>query len=382
MILTAKAIGIAAAALIGGGLLATGIPLMNSNYDVSGRVTFNSVPVLGAEVCLVNSNAYVKMASQAQERENFSASAYETAYRRLQSDFAQKAQAALEKFKAEHKEEPAAEAKTQDAGKLPDESELAEIEKRVKNYKEYALYCRKRAQESQAGRTMYEKGAEFWEAKLETLKEKGRLVFDEASVNYSVEEKKYAGIGDEPVQIISKVQRVTPEELAVMNVLEVKPENQKQAKAVKDKDAKFDAEKYIDKDAVMKAAEQVSSQIAENLKNMSSREDEALVQGQIEKVMTDDNGAFAFKNPAIKPGLYGVYLDHNTLTPSGDLLPVRWLVPAYVEKKPFSFKKSLVLTLDEKNMDTEVINDGASPKKADIYARFMEDLKAEAAKIK
>jgi len=33
-------------------------------------------------------------------------------------------------------------------------------------------------------------------------------------------------------------------------------------------------------------------------------------------------------------------------------------------------------------MDTEVINDGASPKKADIYARFMEDLKAEAAKIK
>ena len=63
MILTAKAIGIAAAALIGGGLLATGIPLMNSNYDVSGRVTFNSVPVLGAEVCLVNSNAYVKMYS-------------------------------------------------------------------------------------------------------------------------------------------------------------------------------------------------------------------------------------------------------------------------------------------------------------------------------
>ena len=382
MILTAKAIGIAGAALLGGALLAAGLPLVNSNYDVSGRVTFNNVPVMGAEVCLVNSNAYVKMASKAQERANLSDSAYDTAYRRLQSEFAKKAQEALEKFKAEHKEEPEKKVKEQEGGKLPDESELAEIAKRVKNYKEYALYCRKRAQESQAGRAMYEKGAEFWEAKLETLKEKGRLVFDEASFNYNVEEKQYAGIGDEPVQIISKVQRVTPEELAVMNVVEIAPEKQKTTKAPKDKNAVFNAEKYIDTNAVMQAAAQVCAQIAESVKNMESQEDEALVQGQVEKVMTDDNGQFAFKNPAIKPGLYGVYLEHNSLTPSGDLLPVRWLVPAYIAKKPFSFKKSLVITLDEQNVDPEVLNETATPKKADIYARFLEDLKAEAANIK
>ena len=229
---------------------------------------------------------------------------------------------------------------------------------------------------------MYEKGAEFWEAKLETLKEKGRLVFDEASFNYNVEEKQYAGIGDEPVQIISKVQRVTPEELAVMNVVEIAPEKQKTTKAPKDKNAVFNAEKYIDTNAVMQAAAQVCAQIAESVKNMESQEDEALVQGQVEKVMTDDNGQFAFKNPAIKPGLYGVYLEHNSLTPSGDLLPVRWLVPAYIAKKPFSFKKSLVITLDEQNVDPEVLNETAAPKKADIYARFLEDLKAEAANIK
>ena len=123
MILTAKAIGIAAAALIGGGLLATGIPLMNSNYDVSGRATSNDVPVLGAEVCLVNSNAYIKLASKAEERDNLNDSVCETAYRRLQSDFAQKAQAAFEKYKAEHKDEPAKEAKTSESGKVLTEEE-------------------------------------------------------------------------------------------------------------------------------------------------------------------------------------------------------------------------------------------------------------------
>ena len=382
MILTAKAIGIGLAALIGGGLLVTGIPLMNSNYDVSGRATSNNVPVMGAEVCLVNSNAYIKLVSKAEERENLNDSLCETAYRRLQSDFAQKAQAALEKFKAEHKEEPAKEAKESEGGKLPSEEEQAEIAKRVKNYKEYALYCRKRAQESQAGRTMYERGAEFWEAKLETLKEKGRLVFDEVSYNYSVEEKQYAGIGDEPVQIVSKVQRVTPEELAVMDVVTIAPEKQKPAKSAKDKNAKFDAEKYIDTNAVMKAAAQVCEQIKESVKNLSSQEDEALVQGQIEKVMTDDNGQFAFKNPAIKPGLYGVYLEHSMLTPSGDLLPVRWVVPAYVASKPLSWNKATVVTLDDKNMDPGIIKDGAAPQKSDIYARFIKDLKDEAAKIK
>ncbi|MBR5624190.1 hypothetical protein IKW72_04200 [bacterium] len=382
MILTAKAIGIGLAALIGGGLLVTGIPLMNSNYDVSGRATSNNVPVLGAEVCLVNSNAYIKLASKAEERENLNDSLCDTAYRRLQSEFAQKAQTALEKFKAEHKEEPEKEVKESADAKLPDEKEQAEIAKRVKNYKEYALYCRKRAQESQAGRAMYERGAEFWEAKLETLKEKGRLVFDEVSYNYNVEEKQYAGIGDEPVQIISKVQRVTPEELAVMNVVEIAPEKQKPAKTAKDKNAVFNAEKYINSNAVMQAAAQVCEQIKESVKNLSAQEDEALVQGQIEKVMSDDNGQFSFKNPAIKPGLYGVYLEHNMLTPSGDLLPVRWVVPVYIANKPFSWNKASVVTLDEKNMDPGIIKDGVAPQKNEIYARFMKDLKEEAAKIK
>jgi len=62
MILTAKAIGILGGAVLSAALLAAGIPLMRSNYDVNGKATFNSVPVLGAEVCLVNSNAYLKLA--------------------------------------------------------------------------------------------------------------------------------------------------------------------------------------------------------------------------------------------------------------------------------------------------------------------------------
>ncbi|MBR6462080.1 hypothetical protein IKS73_02955, partial [bacterium] len=181
MILAAKTIGIAAGALLGAGLLAGGIPLMRSNYDVTGQASFNNVPVLGAEVCLINSNAYTKLAALEKEKSGLAEANAEAAYRTLQSEFAEKAQKALEKYNKENKPETEEKKGESDAGKPLTEEEQAEIEKRVKNYKEYALYCRKRAAESPAGRSMYEKGAEFWEAKLETLKEKGRLAFDEAS---------------------------------------------------------------------------------------------------------------------------------------------------------------------------------------------------------
>ncbi|MBP5628199.1 hypothetical protein J6X96_08585 [bacterium] len=380
MILAAKTIGIAAGALLGAGLLAGGIPLMRSNYDVTGQASFNNVPVLGAEVCLINSNAYTKLAALEKEKFGAADANAEAAYRTLQSEFADKAQKALEKFKKENKPEPEETKEGSDAGKPLTEEEQAEIAKRVKNYKEYALYCRKRAAESPAGRSLYEKGAEFWEAKLETLKEKGRLAFDEASYNYSIEEKQYAGIGDEPVQIVTKVQRITPEELALMNVLEVPPETQKKPKDKKP--AVFDASVFIDTNAVAKAAAQVCEQAKESIKTIGAKEDELIVQGQIEKVMTDENGIFSFKNPSIKPGTFGVYIEHNTLTPSGDVLPVRWLVPVDVKSRPFAWNKVTTVTLDEKNMDTEVINSGLTPNAKDIYNRFLTELKAEAAKIK
>lgn len=381
MLLTAKAIGIAGGALIGAALLAGGIPLMRSNYDVNGKASFNNVPVLGAEVCLVNSNAYLKLAELEVEKANLAAKGSEAAYRALLSEFSEKAQKAWEKYKADSKETDGKE-EAKDASKLPSEDEQAEIAKRVKNYKEYALYCRKRAEESVSGRSMYEKGAEFWEAKLETLKEKGRLVFDEASYNYSVEEKKYAGLGDEPVQIVTKVQRVTPEELAVMNVLEIPPEKQKNEKPKNKKKGEFNAASFINTNAVLKAATQCHEQMKEAYKNISAKQDELIVQGQIEKVMTDENGVFAFKNPSIKPGLFGVYLEHNTLTPSGDILPVRWLVPVQVKGNAFSWNKATNITLDEQNMDTEVMASDAVPSIKDIYAGFLKDLQAEAAKLK
>ena len=379
MLLTAKAIGIAGGALIGAALLAGGIPLMRSNYDVNGKASFNNVPVLGAEVCLVNSNAYLKLAELEVEKANLAAKGSEAAYRALLSEFSEKAQKAWEKYKADNKE-PGGKEEAKDASKLPNEEEQAEIAKRVKNYKEYALYCRKRAEESVSGRSMYEKGAEFWEAKLETLKEKGRLVFDEVSYNYSVEEKKYAGLGDEPVQIVTKVQRVTPEELAVMNVLEIPPEKQKTEKPKKK--GEFNAASFINTNAVLKAAAQCHEQMKEAYKNISAKQDELIVQGQIEKVMTDENGVFAFKNPSIKPGLFGVYLEPNTLTPSGDILPVRWLVPVQVKGNAFSWNKATNITLDEQNMDTEVMASDAVPSIKDIYAGFLKDLQAEAAKLK
>jgi len=379
MLLTAKAIGIAGGALIGAALLAGGIPLMRSNYDVNGKASFNNVPVLGAEVCLVNSNAYMKLAELEVEKANLSAQGSEAAYRALLSEFTEKAQKAWQKFKDENKE-PDPKEETKNASRVLGEDEQAEIAKRVKNYKEYALYCRKRAEESVSGRSMYEKGAEFWEAKLETLKEKGRLVFDEASYNYSVEEKQYAGLGDEPVQIVTKVLRVTPEELAVMNVTEIPPEKQKSEKPKKK--GEFDASAYINTNAVLKAAAQCHERMKEAYKDISAKQEELIVQGQIEKVMTDENGLFTFKNPSIKPGLFGIYLDHNTLTPSGDILPIRWLVPVQIKANAFSWNKATSVTLDEKNMDTEVIVSDSVPSVKDIYAGFLRDLRMEAAKLK
>lgn len=380
MILTPKTVGIVVGVVLGTSLVATALPLVRSNYDVNGQASFNNVPVLGAEVCLINSNAYAKLAALEQEKIGLAEANEDAIYRILQSEFAEKAQKALEKYKDENKEPETNEKKEADTSKLPSEDEQAEVAKRVKNYKENALYCRKRAQESQAGRAMYEKGAEFWEAKLETLKEKGRLVFDEASFNYSVEEKQYAGLGDEPVQIVTKVQRVTPEELAVMNVLEVPPEKQKKPKTKKP--AVFDAGAFIDTNAVSKAAAQCFEQIKESYNTINAKEEELIVQGQIEKVMSDENGAFSFKNPAIRPGVYGVYIEHNTLTPTGDILPVRWLVPVDIKKKLIPWKRVTTVSLDEKNMDTEVISSELIPSKKDIYKKLLNDLKAEAAKIK
>ena len=380
MNLTNKTIGMVVGILLGTSMLAAGIPLVGSSYDVSGQASFNNVPVLGAEVCLINSNAYAKLVALEKEKFGLAEANEDTIYRMLQSEFDEKAQKALEKYKAENKAPETVEKKESDASALPTEDEQEEVAKRVKIYKEHALYCRKRAAESQAGRAMYEKGAEFWEAKLETLKEKGRLVFDEASYNYSVEEKQYAGIGDEPVQIVSKVQRVSPEDLAVMNVLAVSPESPKKSKSKKS--TVFDANAFINTNAVAKAAAQCVEQIKESCKTIKYKEEELIVQGQIEKVMTDENGAFSFKNPSIKPGVYGVYLEHNNLTPSGDILPVRWLVPVDIKKQFFSWKKKATVSLDEKNMDTEVINSEVIPNTKDVYNKFLTDLKAEAAKIK
>ena len=165
-----------------------------------------------------------------------------------------------------------------------------------------------------------------------------------------------------------------------MHVLEVPPETAKKPKSKKP--AEFDASVFIDTNAVAKAAAQVCEQAKESVKTIGAKEDELIVQGQIEKVMTDENGIFSFKNSSIKPGTFGVYIEHNTLTPSGDILPVRWLVPVDVKSRPFAWNKVTTVTLDEKNMDTEVINSGLTPNAKDIYNRFLNDLKAEAAKIK
>ena len=57
-------------------------------------------------------------------------------------------------------------------------------------------------------------------------------------------------------------------------------------------------------------------------------------------------------------------------------------MPVQIKANAFSWNKATSVTLDEKNMDTEVIVSDSVPSVKDIYAGFLRDLRMEAAKLK
>ena len=376
--LSAK-IGYLVGALCGILLILAGILFLRNSYSIEGTAVCNNQSVLRAEVSLLTTNALARLTARDARLKAGEADVSEKVLKRLKSEFASRAQDAKKIF-AETKAAEGDESQGANALKNPpSEKEKAEVQKRLERYAKNAEYCRARAKELPAGRALYDRGAEFWEAKRALLAAKGRLVFDEAEWNYEIKEAK-SGLGNQTVDLINKVRRLEPEELAKLEVEEA-PVGEEKVPIKAPTKNKFVATDYIDTNAIMQAASQVCAQLAERRESAAKEEDEILINGQLERVMTDDNGKFVFAGRQITPGEYGIYLYHELLTAAGDEVPVRWLVPVSVKRHFFSWNKVTKVTLDEKNM-SDIPNVEAIPDKLKIYADFLDELKKEAATIK
>lgn len=232
------------------------------------------------------------------------------------------------------------------------EEEREEMRTRASAYLEYALYCREMAVSDVAGSDFYEWGAQFWEEKAANIKEKGRLIVDEASLNYST---RYlpGGLGNELVQIVSAEVRTNVDVDALLNPQE--EEAAEEEKKVEKKEPKKASPAFIAGCPAITSNDitQASSTIVRTQQRAASQLqsdiEQLLLELTLAQTKTDDQGNFVFRGNVIQPGSYYVKARYDTLSADGEPVEYKWFTPVDISMQRFAFNKSTHATLDNTN---------------------------------
>jgi len=254
-----------------------------------------------------------------------------------------------------------------------DAEEKEEISQRIQEYLEFAMVCRDSMVACPVGEDFYRKGAEYWENKAAALQDKGRLVYDEATPNYSTEWKSYSGLSDEPVQLVTREVRVDPAQLSAAEKQlgggSVKPEPEK----------KKDADKPlpipdIPTNEIMTAAVDLERILMDRNQYTITETAKLFKEKILDTQQTDTDGKYVFKGDDVQPGTYIVFTQYDVLSAEGEPVEFMWYCPVTVPLRRLALKKSVAMNLDELNQCKPATLDMYVPERSELYLQLIDEI--------
>ncbi len=261
----------------------------------------------------------------------------------------------------------------------PDERERENVKERIWTYARHETYCRDCVPLCPLGPPFYVKGARFWEEKASKLKDAGRLVVDEASVNYETTWMEYGGLGDEPVQFVKAVIRTNVPAAALESGASpagsAKPARKKEPGAKKARGQGAIAGSPLTTNEILKAAAELQRDLQQKYQTVFRRSNELLIEMTLDQVTTDDEGHYVFRGDAVQPGNFVISAKYDVLSAEGKQIEFMWFHPVNLSLRRFAFNKSTVVNLDELNQSRPPFLDVYVPTRDEIFLELVDELK-------
>lgn len=232
------------------------------------------------------------------------------------------------------------------------EEETAEVRARTALYRDHALYLRDVAAEPITGTDFYERGAQFWEQKATRLSEKGRVIVDDASLNFVIRERP-GGLGREPIQRVSTVKRTDVDIDALF-------EDESEEKPAVDQEKKDEETPHpatvtlipgltLTSNDLMNASAEIIRLQQRAASQLRANAERLYLEMSLDHTRTDEDGAFIFKGPMVQPGRYFLKSRYGTLSADGELIEYAWFVPVTISLRRLAINKETEVHLDNTN---------------------------------
>lgn len=285
---------------------------------------------------------------------------------------------ARERLREEHPDvQKLVRALEKELGPLTDD-ERKDVSARVQRYLEFSLYCRDMMAVAPIGARFYERAAQYWEARAEELKKTGRAIVDDAALSYQTEWFT-GGLGDEPVQRVTRFSRTNEALLAALAAAQRGEDKPKPKPATAPPKQPRSGGVLPDSSLTTNDMQAV---IAATLRELQHTHDsvvraaeDALLDETLDITTTDDQGQFVFRGDTVQPGSYLVFAKYDILSLEGEQVQLMWLEPVTVTLKRFAFNKSTRLDLTELNQRRPAVMELRVPAQDALFGTLVERLK-------
>lgn len=285
---------------------------------------------------------------------------------------------ARERLRDEHPEvQRLVRALEKELGPLTDD-ERKDVSARVQRYLEFSLYCREMMQVAPVGARFYERAAEYWEERAEALKKTGRAITDDAALSYETEWFT-GGLGDEPVQRVSRISRTNEALLAALR--EARSGEQAPAPTPAAPPQKPRRSGGVLPHSSL-TSNDVQTALAAALRELQHTHDtvvraaeDALLDETLDIAATGDDGRFAFRGDTVQPGSYIIFAKYDILSLEGEQMQLVWFEPVAVSLRRFAFNKSTRLDLTELNQRRPAVMDLRVPAQEALFATLVEEVR-------
>jgi len=262
-------------------------------------------------------------------------------------------------------------------GPLTDD-ERKEVSARVQRYLEFSLYCRELMPLAPAGNRFYERAAQYWEERAETLKKTGRTITDDAALTYETEWTD-GGLGEEPVQRVSRFSRTNEALLAALagstRTAAPKPAANKPQPAQTKRAGGVLPNSTLTSNEVLAAVAAVQRELQHTYDNLLRAAEEALLDETLDITATSDDGRFVFRGDTVQPGAYLVFSKYEILSLEGEQMQLVWYEPVTVSLRRFAFNRSTRVALNEMNQRRPAVMELKVPAQDELFATLVERAK-------
>ncbi|MCX7847729.1 MAG: hypothetical protein N2595_06860 [bacterium] len=277
-----------------------------------------------------------------------------------------------------------AKALEKELGPLSDD-ERREVSARLRRYLEYSLYCRDAMKAAPIGARFYERGAQYWEERADQLKNTGRVLIDDAACTY-VTEWMSGGLGDEPVQRVTRVVRTNEALLSALKRVQARgrtvPATQREEKA-KSPQRRYGGllpQSSLTSNDLQTAVIAAQRELQRSYEAMMRAAEEALLDETLDTTTTDDDGRFVFRGEAVQPGSYLIFAKYEIVSLEGEQLQLVWFEPVTITLRRFAFNKATRLQLTELTQRRPAVMELRVPTQDGLSASVLQRLR-EALKI-